>query len=235
MTVEFVDHSTVELVKFSGGGDEAVARAAWVSTVGEESRTKDTGQIQGLINYLYKNKHMSPFEHDQFTFYIKCPIFVAREFHRHRTMSYNEISGRYTDMQPRFYVPARERNLIQHGKVGAYTFVPGTDEQYVKVIRTLQKNSEKAWENYIEQKQAGVANEVARMVLPLNLMTEFYATVSPRNLMQFLDLRTEGQALYEIRDVANQMEELFKQEMPLTHTAYRRFRTKTIDIESEVE
>lgn len=229
MTVEFVNESTVELVNFTGG-DEMVARSAWVSTVGSESKTKDASEIQGLINYLYKNYHLSPFEHGQFTFYIKTPLFVAREFHRHRTMSYNEVSGRYSDMKPVFYIPEPERNLIQHGKVGAYTFVPGDGEKYVKMMRTLQTNSESAWEEYMELKQAGIANEVSRMVLPLNLMTEFYATVNPRNLMQFLNLRTEAQALFEIRDVANKMEELFRSTMPLTAHAWSKFKTKVVDV-----
>lgn len=233
MTVEFFNESEVQLVNFTGS-DEMVARAAWVSTVGEESRTKDASTIGGLINYLYKNKHMSPFEHGQFTYYIKCPLFVAREFHRHRTMSYNEISGRYTTMKPRFYVPSFERPIVQQGKVGMYSFAPGDHDQHAGVISTIQENSIEAWDRYSELRDAGVANEVARMVLPLNLMTEFYATVSPRNLMQFLDLRTEGQALYEIRDVATKMETFFEDEMPLTHTAYRRFRSETVDTGTEV-
>lgn len=234
MTVEFFSESEVQLVNFTGS-DETVARAAWVSTVGEESRTKDASNIQKLIDYLYKNRHMSPFEHGQFTFYIKTPLFVAREFHRHRTMSYNEISGRYTTMKPRFYVPPLDRPLIQVGKPGAYTFEPGNKDQHVIVNNILQKKSISAWNEYENLRSASVANEVARMVLPLNLMTEFYATVSPRNLMQFLDLRTEGQALFEIRDVASQMEQFFEIEMPLTHHAYRRYRSQVIDTESEVE
>ena len=220
MSIEFVSYARAELIK-TNASDVDVARAAWVSNYGEDAREKDAEHIEGLINFLYRERHMSPFEHGSFTFFIDCPLFVAREFHRHRTFSYNEVSGRYSELKPRFYVPPRERPLIQAGKVGAYNFTQGSDEQYALVKRHLELNAKEAWKSYSSLIQNGLAREVARDVLPLNLMTQFYATVNPRNLMQFLDLRNHPQALYEIRQVAIEMEKFFEVVMPLTYTAYR--------------
>lgn len=218
--MEFVNNSRVELIKHNAS-DIDVARAAWVSNYGEDAREKDPSRIEGLINYLYKNRHMSPFEHGSFTFFIETPIFVAREFMRHRTMSYNEISGRYTQLPARFYVPARERPLIQQGKVGAYVFTEGSDEQYAVMRTHLEDHAGEAWRRYQEMIDTGVAREVARDVLPVNIMTQFYATCNPRNLMQFLALRDDEHALYEIQEVAVQMDAHFKDAMPITHKAYR--------------
>lgn len=220
MNIELVTSSTAELIKHNVS-DVDVARAAWVSNYGEDAREKDTSKIEGLINFLYRERHMSPFEHGSMTFFIDCPIFVAREFHRHRTMSYNEVSGRYTTLNPRFYVPSAERPLIQEGKVGAYTFVPGSTEQSALVRSTIERHSRQAWKEYNNMLQWGVAREVARDVLPVNIMTQFYATVNPRNLIQFLTLRDDKHALFEIRDLASQMDSMFAQIMPITHGAYR--------------
>lgn len=219
--IEFVSESTVELIQ-SNASDEMVAMAAWVSNnLVSEERLQDTAKVQGLIKFLYREKHLSPFEHGQFTFKITTPIFVAREFHRHRTQSYNEMSGRYTTMIPQFYVPDYDRPTIQSGKIGAYTFVADEPAGQQYTIGLIKGNSERAWLQYQELRESGVANEVARMVLPVNIMTQFYATVNPRNLMAFLDLRTADQALYEIRDVANKMASIFEKQMPMTARAKR--------------
>ena len=101
--MDFRDTVSVTLEKCNAS-DLDVARAAWVSTFGSDAREKDPERVAGLVKYLYRNKHMSPFEHGSFTFMVECPIFVAREFMRHRTFSYNEVSGRYTDMKPVFYI-----------------------------------------------------------------------------------------------------------------------------------
>ena len=220
MTVEFVNESTVELIQ-SNASDDMVAMAAWVSNgLDTEDRLADKKKVRGLINFLYREKHLSPFEHGQFTFKITTPIFVAREFHRHRTQSYNEMSGRYTEMLPQFYLPNAHRPMIQSGKIGQYKFELGDIPQQTAVYNSIQEQSTSAWEAYQYMKSQGVANEVARMVLPVNIMTQFYATVNPRNLMQFLDLRNADQALYEIRDVSRKMEEIFAVQMPMTWWAY---------------
>lgn len=163
---------------------------------------------------------MSPFEHGSFTFFVDTPLFVAREFMRHRTFSYNETSGRYKEMEGRFYLPPFERPLIQKGKVGAYTFEPGSEEQYDFMVARFQNTFDTAWKDYTSMLNAGIAKEVARDVLPLSLYTQFYATANPRNVMQFLILRNDKHALYEIRDVAVRIEEEFAKAMPLTYAAF---------------
>ena len=223
--IEVVYDSTVTLVQ-ANASDDMVAMAAWVSNgLDTEDRLQDKSKVKGLINFLYKNRHNSPFEHGQFTFKIDTPIFVAREFMRHRTFSFNEISGRYTTLSARFYIPAVTRPLVQSGKIGSYQFVPGDSSQTMMTQNTIHDSSQSAWNEYVALKDAGIANEVARMVLPVNIMTQFYATVNPRNLMHFLDLRTDPQALHEIRAVADQMEGFLEKQMPLTYSAYSSNRT----------
>jgi thymidylate synthase (FAD) len=217
--VEFVNKSTVKLIKHNAS-DEDVAHAAWVSNFGTGAVERDTTDVSKLINFLYTNKHMSPFEHGSFTFFIDTPIFVAREFMRHRTFSYNETSGRYKKLEPRFYLAPNDRPLVQEGKIGNYTFVPGSDEQYHNVEFYTVESYNYAWMNYKSMLEAGIAKEVARNVLPVGTMTQFYATCNPRNLMQFLTLRNDDPALYEIRKVAEEMEKIFAQAMPLTYAAY---------------
>lgn len=221
--MELVDHSTVELIKHNAS-DEDVAHAAWVSNFASEARNRDTARIGGLINFLYRNKHMSPFEHGSFTFFVDTPIFVAREFMRHRTFSYNETSGRYKELEPRFYMPDENRPLVQTGKVGAYTFEPGSKDQHDAVKFYTESAYERAWWGYQAMLSEGVAKEVARNVLPLATMTQFYATANPRNVMQFLTLRNDQHALAEIRAVAEAIEAEFAKAMPLTYNAYREAR-----------
>lgn len=220
--MEFVTNSTVELVRASGS-DADVARAAWVSNYGSDAREKDTARIEGLINFLYRERHMSPFEHGSFTFLVDAPIFVAREFMRHRTWSYNETSGRYKELEPRFYLAPDDRPLVQEGKVGAYRFVPGNSEQYRELEGNTKYAYEKSWTAYQEMLSSGIAREVARNVLPVGIMTQFYATANPRNVMQFLTLRNDPNALQEIQDVAVQIEVAFAQAMPLTYAAYKKY------------
>lgn len=219
--LEFVTECGVTLVD-AMASDNMVAMAAWVSNGGDdEARLEDQKKVKGLINFLYKNKHMSPFEHGQFIFKVDVPLFVAREFQRHRTFSYNEVSGRYTQMAPRLYLAPRERPLIQEGKMGAYTFVRGSDDQYALYLREKQVSASEDITRYERLLEAGIAKEVARTELPLSLMTQFYATCNPRNLMQFLTLRNDKHALKEIRDVAVKMEKVLQEHMPYTYEAYR--------------
>lgn len=219
--IEFVDHSTVLLYQ-SNADDLSVVRSAWVSQNTEaHEKEADEGRVEGLINFLVKNKHHSTLEHGQFTFIVETPIFVAREFFRSRTFSFNETSGRYTELKSRFYIPAAERPMRQEGKVGGYTFVPDLELSQNAVQPILEGMSKDAWQEYTALLERGVAKEVARMVLPLNIMTTFWATVNPRNLMHFLDLRTDDQAQFEIREVAHQMERIFAAQMPLTYKAWR--------------
>lgn len=216
----FVSASTVTLYRATAS-DLDVARAAWVSQdAGAHVKERDPGRVEKLITFLWRNRHTSPFEHGQFTFIVETPIFVAREFMRHRTFSFNEISGRYTELPQRYYLPPADRPLIQTGKVGSYTFTAGTAEHQRIVHDTIMASTLAAHAAYRELLDAGIAKEVARDVLPVNTMTTFWATTNPRNLMHFLDLRTAPDALYEIRAVADAMEDHLRETMPLTHAAW---------------
>ena len=221
---------TVELVK-SGASDNDVLWAARVSTLGEqsiESRTEDPARSKGLINYLMRERHGSPFEHNSMTFLIAAPIFVFREFHRHRIgWSYNESSGRYRELEPVFYVPAPDRRLVQEGKAGHYVFVEGTAEQHETVVAETKAACEQAYRAYQRMLRAGVAREVARGVLPVGTYSSMYATCNARSLMAFLSLRTKREDAKfpsypqrEIEMVGEAMEAHWARLMPLTHEAF---------------
>lgn len=229
MTVQFFNESEVQLIK-TNSTDEDVARAAWVSTLGEDALDYDPARMSGLINYLMRDRHGSPFEHGSFTFFVKTPLFVRSEFHRHRVgWSYNEESGRYSKMKPHFYTIPEGRKLTQSGKPGHYVFAPGTEEQF-ELVRGFQEISAiDAYSFYERMLDRGVAKEVARMHLPLHLMTSFYATCNPRSLMHFLGLRTKHEDAtfpsnpqFEINDVASKMEAEFEKQMPITYAAWQK-------------
>lgn len=227
----FRSDMSVDLVKHSAS-DADVIWAARVSTAGEQSLDeidKDPAKSAGLINYLARERHGSPFEHTSMTFFISAPIFVFREFMRHRIASYNEESGRYRELQPVFYVPAPERKLVQIGKTGSYSFVDGTKEQYDITIRSMKESYVFAYEHYQKMLEAGVAREVARAVLPVGLYSSMYVTMNARALMNFLSLRTSREGSHfpsypqrEIEMVAEKMEEVFARLMPLTHGAFEK-------------
>jgi thymidylate synthase (FAD) len=222
---------TVELIKHAAS-DADVIWAARVSTKGEQTLDeleRDPARSAGLINYLMRDRHGTPFEHSSLTFYVQAPIFVFREFMRHRTFSYNEESGRYRRLEPVFYVPGPERKLVQEGKPGRYVFVDGTPEQHALVEATTRRVCTEAYLGYLEMLEAGVAREVARGVLPVSIYSSMYATCNARALMNFLSLRTKREdstfpsfPQREIELVAERMEEHFAAVMPLTHAAWNR-------------
>lgn len=227
--IRFRSDMTVELVNHAAS-DDTVLFAARVSTKGETHREHDPADVPknvGLIKYLMRARHGSPFEHNSFTFYVEAPIFVFREFMRHRIASYNEESGRYTQLKPVFYVPAISRNLVQQGKPGHYTYVPG-DRQQINATRDgHMRTAEIAYKNYQDLLDDGIAREVARMSLPLNIYSSMYVTMNARSMMNFFSLRTirEGSTFpsypqREIEMVAEQMEESFKLLMPITSKAF---------------
>ena len=227
--VVFRDDVTVELVKASAS-DADVIWAARVSTAGEqsiESLKEDPERSAGLINYLARERHGSPFEHTSFTFFISAPIFVFREFMRHRIASYNEESGRYRELKPVFYIPSKERKLIQVGKTGHYTFEDGTTEQYQLMVAEMKKAYIAAYDAYQKMLDAGIAREVARATLPVATYSSMYVTMNARALMNFLSLRTKHEGSHfpsypqrEIEMVAEKMEEIWAGLMPLTYAAF---------------
>jgi thymidylate synthase (FAD) len=227
--VEFRSDVTAELVR-SSARDADVLFAARVSTKGElslEDVDADAERSKGLIGFLMRDRHGSPFEHNSMTFYVHAPIFVFREFMRHRIASYNEESGRYRELRPVFYLPGPERDLVQEGRPGHYQFLPGSPDQYKLVTEATRRVCEQAYSAYQEMLEAGIAREVARIVLPLTIYSSMYVTMNARSLMNFLSLRTKREnSAYpsfpqrEIEMVAEQMEAAWARLMPLTHAAF---------------
>ncbi len=233
--IEFRDDVTVELVR-AQASDSDVLYSARVSTVGEQTLVTDaqateSGELAkrdlGLINFLMRDRHGTPFEHNSMTFYVSAPIFVFREFQRHRMASYNEESGRYRQLRPVFYVPNRDRMLVQEGRPGKYEFFPGTPEQHELVELEIRESSIRSYESYQRMLAAGVAREVARSVLPVNIYSSMYVTMNSRSLMNFLSLRTKRDdstfpsfPQREIEMVAEKMESFWRELMPVTAEAF---------------
>ena len=221
---------SVELVK-SSASDGDVVWSARVSTAGEQSLNaihEDPEKSAGLIRFLMKGRHGTPFEHNSMTFLISAPIFVFREFMRHRIgWSYNEESARYRQLDPVFYLPGPDRKLTQTGKPGHYVFMDGTPEQHQTTVSATQRSCATAYQAYQEMLAAGVAREVARGVLPVGIYSSMYATCNARSLMAFLSLRTKREdSMFpsypqrEIEMVAEQMEAEWAKLMPITYAAF---------------
>lgn len=207
---------TVTLIA-SMGTDEMVARAAWVSTQ-RDDRAASPEAIEGLIRFLLSNRpaHASPFGHPHLTVLVECPIFVAREWMRHRTWQYSEVSSRYSDMSGEAYLPPLEDVRTQAGKPGAYTMVPMDPLEAEAARARMATSYDCSAHDYRELLRAGVAREVARNVLPLGTMTRFYGTVNLRNAMAFLTLRDHPAALLEIRRDAQQFRRILCDLFPIT-------------------
>lgn len=224
--IEFRSDVAVTLID-SMGGDQGIAKAARVSTLGVAAETDDKA-IKGLIKFLMANRHGTPFEHNSMTFLIEAPISVFREFHRHRVgWSYNEVSGRYRELDPIFYLPGTDRPLVQQGKPGHYEFVKGSDLQYEVAVGIMKRSYEEAARDYSALLTQGVAKEVARQVLPVGTYSAMYATCNARSLMHFLGLRTKcdkarfpSYPMHEIELVAKRMEKVFSELFPITWTAW---------------
>jgi thymidylate synthase (FAD) len=224
------DEMHVEVVKHNLS-DADVIWAARVSTAGEaslESLDEDPAKSRGLIRFLLRERHGSPFEHGSITFRVTMPRFVGREQLRHRAgFSYNEESGRYRKYEPNFYVPGPERPLVQVGKAGAYTFELGTEEQYNLMLDAYFISIGVAWEQYNRMLDGGIAREVARGVLPEAIFSTMYITCNARSLMHYLSLRTKDDRAekksypqWEIEQVARQMEASLAELMPITYEAF---------------
>ena len=219
-----LDKGTIGLVD-KMGNDHRVAEAAWVS-YGKQEQDKP---IEGVINYMMKHRHGTPFEHVVFTWHIKAPIFVAREWMRHRIGSFNEISGRYVTFEPEFYVPENFRVKGSTNKQGSIF----PDEQWAEdndwmnlsdfreSMRIDLTNVYKlVYDRYTELLDSGVANEQARMVLPVGLYTQYFWTVNLRALLNFLNLRNADNAQWEIRQYAIAIEEQLKKLVPVTYDSW---------------
>ena len=198
--------------------DLSVVNAARVSF--GVRRTEMDERDAGLIRFLMRERHGTPFEHNSFRFHVRCPIFVVREWMRHRVSSFNELSGRYTELAPAFYVPDAADVRTQVGKPGAYTFETVDDDLARRTRERMQESYAAAYAAYRAMLDDGIAKEVARTVLPVGIYTEFWWTLNARSIMNFLSLRNAETAQREIRRYAEAVEALWSAQMPVTHAAF---------------
>ncbi|HYQ11272.1 MAG TPA: FAD-dependent thymidylate synthase [Gaiellaceae bacterium] len=212
-----LDHGFVRLDACMAD-DLSVVNAARVSFA-RHKEAMDASD-EGLIRFLMRERHGTPFEHNSFRFHIRCPIFVAREWFRHRIGSFNEFSMRYAKATDDFYVPAPEDVRTQVGKPGAYTFETVEPELAESTRETFEAVYRTAYAAYEELVEAGVAREVARCVLPVGAYTEFFWTVNARALMNFVSLRAAETAQREIRRYAEAVELFLAEKMPVTYEAF---------------
>jgi thymidylate synthase (FAD) len=175
---------------------------------------------EGLIRFLMRDRHGTPFEHNSFRFHIRTPLFVAREWFRHRIGSFNEFSMRYARATDEFYIPEPEDVRSQIGKPGAYSFEPVSDELAETTREELRAVYEAAYAAYERLVEAGVARELARAAIPVGAYTEFYWTVNARALMNFVSLRAAETAQREIRRYADACELFLAEKMPVTHASF---------------
>ncbi len=216
-SIPVLDHGFVRLDD-AMADDLSVVNGARVSFARHKTEMDDSDA--GLIRFLMRERHGTPFEHNSFRFHIRAPIFVAREWFRHRVGSFNEFSMRYAKATDDFYVPEPDDVRSQVGKPGAYSFEPveaGVAETTREEMRAVYEAAFSAYERLVER---GVARELARSVLPVGAYTEFYWTVNARALMNFLSLRNSETAQREIRRYAEACEQFLAEKMPVTHAAF---------------
>ena len=217
--INVLNHGFVRLVD-SMGSDLSIVRNARVSYDAEWRSGDDAGKDSKLIQYLLKNKHTSPFEAVQFTFDVKAPIFVLRQWHRHRTWSFNEISARYAVLPDEYYVP----ELAQITTQSASNKQMRTTEQHPHAAvyqRAIQESCEGSFQVYHAMIDGGVPRELARGILPVNTYSHMFATVNLHNLFRFLDLRLHAHAQYEIRVYAEAMLQLVEPIAPIAVAAWK--------------
>ena len=216
-SVRVLDHGFVRL-DAAMATDLSVVNAARVSFARRKEAMDESDE--GLIRFLMREKHATPFEHSVFRFHVRTPIFVAREWFRHRWGSFNEFSMRYAVATSDFYVPEAEDVRTQVGKPGAYSFEP-VDADVAEATRDeLRAVYEHAFATYERLVEQGVARELARAALPVGAYTEFYWTVNARSLMNFVSLRAAETAQREIRRYAEACETFLEKLMPVTYSAF---------------
>lgn len=216
--INVLNHGTIRLVDHMGS-DLSVVRSARVSYDAEWRTGEDAGKDAKLINYLMKNRHTSPFESVTFTFEVKAPIFVFRQWHRHRTWSFNEISARYSELPEEFYVPELDKITTQ----SVNNKQQRTDEQLptaINIQQAINSACQGAFASYKALLEAGCARELARGVLPVNTYSKMFATIDLHNLLGFIRLRDHSHAQYEIQVYAQAMLELIKPIVPISVAAF---------------
>ena len=217
--IKVLDHGFIRLIDYMGS-DARIVQTARVS-YGEG--TKTVREDAGLIDYLLRHEHTSPFEHVVFEFHCKMPIFVARQWIRHRTARLNEISGRYSVLKAEFYCPPAEQISLQStdNKQGrSVEEVP--PELRARVMEIIQQDQERAYASYEELLSDDIARELARINLPLSLYTEWYWQMDLKNLFHFLRLRMDSHAQWEIQEYARAIATVVKAICPMAYASFER-------------
>ena len=220
--IKCLDKGFVRLVD-SMGGDDAIVQSARVSY---GKGTSKVSQDRGLIRYLMRHRHTTPFEMVEFKFHCKMPIFVARQWVRHRTANINEYSLRYSEARDEFYLPEPD-NIEFQSSINKQGRMGKVDEELKKKVQSYFKEiSDRSFEIYCELNEAGVARELARAILPVNLYTEWYWKNDLHNLLHFIGLRSDGHAQYEIRVFSDAMASFVKKVAPFAWEAYQDYVVK---------
>jgi thymidylate synthase (FAD) len=225
-TIPVLDHGFVRLVDFMGD-DRRILEAARISY---KSEGKGEEADKKLISYLWRNKHTSPFEMVKITLNIKMPIFVMRQYVRHRMQNLNEVSARYTELPNEFYIPTKWRKQDIKNKQGSLTEEDWDSKNENGITQNayftdlLTNHCEESYNKYKELLEEGVAREMARMVLPLNIYTEIYACWDLKNLLHFISLRDDSHAQAEIQEYGKAIKSLCKEIVPWTMDAYEEHR-----------
>jgi thymidylate synthase (FAD) len=227
--IKVLDHGFVRLVD-SMGSDLSIARSARVSYDAAWRAGEDKGSDARLINYLWKNKHTSPFEAVEFQFEVKAPIFVFRQWHRHRTWSFNEVSARYTELPEEFYVPKLETIGLQSTHNKQMRDESGEQENAEIIAALIQENNIESFSMYRELLAKGCPRELARSVLPIGTYSRMFAKVDLKNLFDFLRLRMHSHAQMEIRVYAEAMLKLIE---PIVPEAVKAWKLDTLGVQSE--
>jgi thymidylate synthase (FAD) len=217
--IDVLDHGFVRLVE-AMGSDLSVVRAARVSYDADWRAGEDAGSDERLIGYLMRNHHTSPFEAVTFTFEVKAPIFVFRQWHRHRTWSYNEVSARYTELDEGWYEPDPGKITTQ----ATDNKQARTNQQHPEanfIWAAIGDSCQKAFETYRQLLSKGCPRELARSVLPVAAYSRMFATVDLHNLMHFLRLRLHAHAQYEIRVYAEALRDLAARICPVSIRAFK--------------
>lgn len=234
--ISVLDHGFIRVIDYMGS-DSSIVQAARVSY---GKGTKQKSQDKGLINYLLRHKHTTPFEMCEIKFHIKLPMFVARQWIRHRTANVNEYSARYSILDNEFYIPEKENLATQSqtNKQGREAVIEG--EASSKILNMFKQTSQEAFERYEymindekHSEHEGLTRELARMNLPVNIYTQWYWKIDLHNLLHFVKLRADHHAQYEIRVYAQALLDILKKWVPLTYEAFMNYEVGNYNLSAE--
>jgi thymidylate synthase (FAD) len=239
--IPVLDHGFIRVIDYMGD-DTSIVQSARVSY---GKGTKKVSTDEGLIRYLMRHWHSTPFEMCEIKYHVKLPIFIARQWIRHRTANVNEYSARYSILDKEFYIPAKEQLSAQatNNRQGRGDLITG--QQADEVLKILKDDAVRTYDNYekmlnerfdgtiIDEKKSGLARELARMNLTLNSYTQWYWKTDLLNLMNFLFLRGDSHAQYEIRVYAEKMLDTVKKWVPITHAAFLDYRVGAAHLSSK--